>query len=130
MYSTCEKQLFNANSLYESSESLENISVSRVEVLVFQTDLYTKREVAEIHPLLDSLPGLKEWTIDLDDCDHVLRVEGTGITNDMIINTIGKVGFTAEVLPSDPTEFLIVNEGQDESTIVLEDILSYACPEK
>jgi hypothetical protein len=130
MYSTCEKQLFNANSLYESSESLDNISVSRVKVLVFQTDFFTKREVLEIHPLLDSLPGLKEWTIDLDDCDHVLRVEGTEITNEMIISTIGKVGYTAEVLPSDPSEFPTAIKEGDKYEIALEDILSYACPEE
>jgi hypothetical protein len=130
MYSTCQKRSFCVNGSYESSESLEDISVSKVKVLVFQTDLYSRREISEIRPLLDSLPGLKKWTIDLDDCNHVLRVEGIGITNEMIINAIGKVGFTAEVLPSIPTEVPTIKKKQGEQEIVLEDILGYACPGK
>jgi hypothetical protein len=99
-------------------------------VLVFQTDLYTKREVTEVCPLLDSLSGLKKWTIDLDDCDHVLRVVGTRITGDMIITTLGKVGFTAELLPSNPNELKTVKRKPNNHRTNLIDLLGYACPEK
>jgi hypothetical protein len=122
----CEIAIFSEVSLNESAD----ISSPKQKVLVFQTDLYTKREVGEITPLLDSLSGLKKWTVDLDDCDYVLRVEGTEITDDMIVSTIEKAGFTAEVLPSNPTEITTTIKEHGESEIILEDILDYACPEK
>ena len=44
-------------------------------VLVFKTNVKTKREIAELRPNLNFLLHDCRWNFDLTDCDNVLRIE-------------------------------------------------------
>lgn len=44
-------------------------------VLVFKTSVNSRKEVAEVAPVLDGLlDGKGSWNFDLEDCDRILRV--------------------------------------------------------
>ena len=63
-------------------------------ILVFKTSLQTKADCRRLAPLLDSQAGIDQWTVDLTDCDKVLRIvsRGTGATPiETIVRSIGFV---------------------------------------
>lgn len=68
-------------------------------VLVFKTSLNNKEETARVKPLLDSLPGISDWSVDHGDCDKVLRITGRDLDASQIIKMIRAKGFNCEVLP-------------------------------
>ena len=45
-----------------------------VEILVFKTNLANSRHIKKIEPSLNLHPLIKEWNVDLHDCDKILRV--------------------------------------------------------
>ena len=46
-------------------------------VLVFKTTVNTETEVQELKPYIDKLFPLSKWNFDLEDCDHIFRIEST-----------------------------------------------------
>ncbi len=44
------------------------------QILIFKTNISTKKRVHEISTLFDPIKQIKDWSIDLEDCDRVLRV--------------------------------------------------------
>lgn len=63
-------------------------------VLVFKTSVTTDRKVSKIKPLLDSLMDKSEkWNFDLEDCDHILRVEAVSLQPSVIIEKFKNAGF-------------------------------------
>ncbi|WP_162055230.1 hypothetical protein [Pontibacter pamirensis] len=63
-------------------------------VLVFRTSVTTNRKVSQVRPLLDRLMDKSEkWNFDLEDCDHILRVEAVSVQAAAIIEKLGKAGF-------------------------------------
>ncbi len=65
---------------------------------VFRTTIRTKQEAAKILKKLHAFfPGSKT-TIDLTDCDRVLRIEGEGFAVDEIVKVVRDAGFDCEVL--------------------------------
>ena len=44
-------------------------------VLVFKTDLQTRKRVNAIGSLFDEHPGIQIWSVDVEDVDNVLRIE-------------------------------------------------------
>lgn len=67
-------------------------------ILIFKTDIKTKKKVRKIKKLLDKNPNISKWNIDLDDIDNVLRIEARIITEDDIIALIKSQGFHCEEL--------------------------------
>jgi hypothetical protein len=67
-------------------------------VEVFKTNVGC-REMAEqvVSTLLTRFPYFKV-TFDLDDCDKILRVEGSNICIQVIVELVTKRGFQCEVL--------------------------------
>lgn len=79
-----------------------------MEVEVFKTNVSATDEanmlIRQIH---GSFPGYKA-NFDLDDCDHILRVEAESgeIEAASLISLLNKSGFDAEVLSDDIPELL------------------------
>lgn len=69
-------------------------------VYVFKTDVQTAEQYQALN-MLNGLKGLRGWSIDLEDCDNVLRVVGSGITTGTIIRIMDQLGFHCEELASD-----------------------------
>jgi len=69
------------------------------EVLVFQTSVTTHQRVHQVKPLLDNLMQHGEkWNFDLEDCDHILRVEAILVQASVIIQSLNKAGFICKEL--------------------------------
>ncbi|MEX0904431.1 MAG: hypothetical protein WD604_15485 [Balneolaceae bacterium] len=77
------------------SDIIEN----EVRCLVFSTSFKNNEEVEEVAEILDSIPGITDWSVDLDDWENVLRIECTGTTPEKVIGTLSKVGVTLEEMP-------------------------------
>ncbi len=69
------------------------------EVLVFQTSITNQWRVIQVKPVLDNLMHSGEkWNFDLEDCDHILRVEAIKIQAPVIIQSLNQAGFICREL--------------------------------
>jgi len=68
-------------------------------VLVFKTSVTDNRQVGKVKPLLDKLMDRGEkWNFDLEDCDHILRVEAISLQPSVIIQKLENAGFACAEL--------------------------------
>jgi len=49
-------------------------------VLILRSNISTYSDLLQIQHPLDHHPGITKWNIDLDDCDHVIRVVTPNLT--------------------------------------------------
>lgn len=63
-------------------------------VLVFKTSVSTRSGVKQVKHLLNELMHENEcWNFDLEDCDHILRVEAFRIKASEVEDQLKKAGF-------------------------------------
>ena len=67
-------------------------------VLVFKTNVTSKKSIKELKPLLDLLLLHSKWNFDMKDCDKILRVEGKEIVPSAIAALLAENGFYCEEL--------------------------------
>ncbi|MGB0390192.1 MAG: hypothetical protein ACPGD5_01395 [Salibacteraceae bacterium] len=68
-------------------------------VIVLKTDIQTERKLRLFCPILDNHSEIKSWSIDLEDCDKVLRIEAKPILKEQeIMHLMLKHGFSGEEL--------------------------------
>lgn len=67
-----------------------------MEILVFKTDI---QDPASARPVLDAEPAIRRWTIDTEDADCILRIEGTGLAPETVITRLSEAGFRCAELP-------------------------------
>ncbi len=68
-------------------------------VLVFKTSVVKSKEVSSLKPLLDQLiRPAGRWNFDLEDCDHILRVETKQLGPKAVMSTLMNSGFSCEEL--------------------------------
>ncbi len=44
-------------------------------IYVFKTSVNTEIEIQELKPYIDKLFPFSKWNFDLEDCDHIFRIE-------------------------------------------------------
>jgi copper chaperone len=64
----------------------------------FKTNINCGGCVASVKPHLDNAQGICHWQVDTTNKDKVLTVKSEGMTEQEIIDTVKKVGFTIEPL--------------------------------
>jgi hypothetical protein len=69
------------------------------EVLVFKTNISTTIQLEKVRPILSMLQGIKNWSIDREDVDKVLRIESEHLLPEVIICLLKDAGFECEELP-------------------------------
>jgi hypothetical protein len=69
-----------------------------MEVLVFKTNVSSKRKVSKVSALLTSVPSIKQWNFDLEDCDKVLRIETNGLRPAYVETLLQNAGFICREL--------------------------------
>jgi hypothetical protein len=69
------------------------------EILVFKTNLLNDSDIEKVALLLNAHSGIREWNIDQNDIDHVLRVEADQVTPGEVIMILQGAGFICEELP-------------------------------
>jgi len=68
-------------------------------ITIFKTSIATMTDFLLVKPLLDLKMGIKSWTIDLEDCDKILRVVSPGECKGMVTATLKVNGYYCEELP-------------------------------
>jgi hypothetical protein len=68
-----------------------------MEVLVFKTNL-TDNRVKDIESYLDIHPHIQKWNVDLQDCDHILRIESNGVEVTEVEKILLNAGYYCEEL--------------------------------
>ena len=69
-----------------------------MEVLVFKTNVTSKKKVSKVSALLTSFPAIEQWNFDLDDCDKVLRVVSRGVNPGSVESLLHNAGFNCQEL--------------------------------
>lgn len=67
-------------------------------VLVFKSNISTYVDVLQIQPPLDQHPGITRWNIDIDDCDHVIRIVTPNLTAADIQELVNGQGYQCSEL--------------------------------
>lgn len=65
-----------------------------MEVLVFKTNITEQAEVSRVHSLLSGFADIKQVTVDLEDCDKVLRIvwdDTSPVQIKLIVDSLGLV---------------------------------------
>jgi hypothetical protein len=71
-----------------------------MKVLIFKTDIETKKKVNSIKPLFDNHRTITNWYIDLEDRDSVLKIETSDDLDESdVIDLVTEKGYFCEVLP-------------------------------
>lgn len=62
-------------------------------ISIFKTNVTSSKEAEIISPYLNNLLERFNWTIDLSDCDRILRVDSLDDKNDEVIQVLNHNGF-------------------------------------
>lgn len=69
-----------------------------MEILVFKTNVDSKRQVRRLFPILRTLQGIARWNVDLHDADNILRVEAISISPRSIETVVQQAGYFCKEL--------------------------------
>jgi len=69
-----------------------------MEIHVFKTNLASARNISKVKPALNRHPFIKDWNVDLQDCDKVLRVVSDNIPSTEIEQIILNSGYDCKEL--------------------------------
>lgn len=68
------------------------------DVLVFRTNIATRNALQLAGDILNKLPGISRWTVDMEDVDRVLRIEAGDICADEITTLLTHAGYSCTEL--------------------------------
>jgi hypothetical protein len=71
----------------------------KMEVLVFKTDIIGKADSENLAQILTKDHRIRNWNIDQDDIDNVLRIESTEMSTTDVIELVRNLGYMCEELP-------------------------------
>ncbi|WP_024771443.1 hypothetical protein [Aquimarina macrocephali] len=70
-----------------------------MELLIFRTDIKSKKKVKSLKPVLNNHSDIIKWSIDLEDIDNVLRIEATTNLSEVdVIDLVQIQGFFIKTL--------------------------------
>lgn len=69
-----------------------------MDILIFKTDVTSKRKVSKVNTLLTSLPAVQQWNFDLEDCDNILRIVSNGLSPRHVESALQSAGIGCEEL--------------------------------
>lgn len=71
-----------------------------VEILIFKTDIRSRKAMKLLCEVFERIPLITNWSVDTKDIDHVLRIEASGeLPEEDVIKLVKMAGFSCEVLP-------------------------------
>jgi hypothetical protein len=69
------------------------------DILVFKTNILHDADLVKISDLLNADGRIRKWNVDLEDIDHVLRIQSDQLEIFEAITLVEKAGFICEELP-------------------------------
>ena len=67
-------------------------------LFIFKSNIKALGDMLVIKPLLDIHPQIEQWSVDLDDEDHVLRVLSSKLNKKGIVDFVAICGYSCEEL--------------------------------
>lgn len=64
-------------------------------IIVMETNICNSHSIKQLPEILDTQPGLKSWTIDLDDDQKILRIVSTLNIEKKVIRDLRRIGVSA-----------------------------------
>lgn len=90
-------------------------------VLVFKTSVRKNKEVKRLKPVLNALTkGKDRWNFDLEDCDHILRIESDVLSAGEVVRSLNQVNVFCEELADSVNE-----KAESTYTAIEEDSFGY-----
>lgn len=74
-------------------------AVTDAEILILSTNVYTKKDLRRLSPVLDNNKRINDWNVDIDDIDRVLRITTGQMTSEDVISLLTAAGFHCRELP-------------------------------
>lgn len=74
-------------------------AVTDAEILILSTNVYTKKDLRRLSPVLDNDKRINDWNVDMDDIDRVLRITTGQMTSEDVISLLTEAGFHCRELP-------------------------------
>jgi len=69
-----------------------------MEILVFKTSLSNNGHVQKVKSIFDEHPHIKDWNVDLHDCDNILRIITENIPAGEIEMMVLRAGYSCKEL--------------------------------
>lgn len=67
-----------------------------MEILIFKTDIANRWHLHTAQKIFNGLQGILKWNVDVEDIDHVLRVEANDIAPTHIEQVFAQAGYYCE----------------------------------
>jgi hypothetical protein len=67
-----------------------------MDILIFKTDITSRWHSAALQPLFKQVPGIMKYSVDVEDIDHVLRIETQNVKAMQIKNMLSQAGYYCE----------------------------------
>lgn len=67
-------------------------------ILIFKTSISKTEQILAVKPLLESIPTVKFWNFDLDDCDNILRIVSNNLNPESVETLLKDAGYYCEEL--------------------------------
>lgn len=72
--------------------------IHTMNILVFKTNLHNPELVNQARTVLQTIPGIQRWNVDMHDCDNVLRIEAGELSAQSVENLLQQAGYYCEEL--------------------------------
>ncbi len=69
-----------------------------MKILVFKTNLDNPELVNRVTPVIQTMPGIQKWNVDIQDCDNVLRIEAIELSPRSVETVLQNAGYYCEEL--------------------------------
>ena len=69
-----------------------------MEVLVFKTNVRSKKHISKVARTLDQFEDINRWNFDLHDKDKILRIETVDLSAKVIESSLHQAGYFCEEL--------------------------------
>lgn len=67
-------------------------------ILIFKTNLHNPELVTRVKPVIQNMPGVQKWNVDIQDCDNVLRIEASELSARAVEMVLQDAGYYCEEL--------------------------------
>ncbi len=72
---------------------------TEIQCLVFSTNVDNDLKAARLVYVLEKIPGIQDWNLDIEDCDHVLRIDFKSINLDKFSEKLSFFDIEIKELP-------------------------------
>jgi hypothetical protein len=69
-----------------------------MDILIFKTNLNHPEHIHRVQPVIQNMPGIQRWNVDMQDCDNVLRIEAIELSARTVEAVLQNAGYYCEEL--------------------------------